>query len=273
MTIEFHEVGSKSSSTDMYEQRADWLDRQISKLVLGQTTTTDAVSGGHAVSQEHRLVQEDIERADAADVSGTLNEQLIPNIVAFNFGPQDVYPTVRIGRPDEVPLEIFSTAFKNLAPLGLTADASYLRDRLGIPAPKPDAELVGGRQAAPATPGADEDTEDDPKDDKKPGKGKEEKTLHQAFERLFASAHARREEDLVDILAARMEREAAGAMSGMIDEVRKALMQATDLRDAAERLAKLELSPDELAEAMAQGMALAHLAGQAALIDDIRGKP
>ncbi len=29
--------------TDMYERRSDWLDRQISKLVLGQTTTTDAV--------------------------------------------------------------------------------------------------------------------------------------------------------------------------------------------------------------------------------------
>lgn len=273
MMIELVEVGSKGTSTDMYERRADWLDRQISKLVLGQTTTTDAVSGGHAVSQEHRLVQEDIERADAADVSGTLNEQLIPNIVAFNFGPQEVYPTVRIGRPDEVPLEIFSTAFKNLAPLGLTADASYLRDRLGIPAPKPDAELVGGRQAKPAMPGGDEDPEDNPSGKKKPAKKGEEKTLHQVFDRLFASAHARQETDMVEIMASRMERETAGAMAGMIEEVRQALMQATDLRDAAERLAKLELSPDDLAEAMARGMALAHLAGQAALIDDIRGKP
>ncbi len=89
MLVEFVDVGSKSSSTDMYERRADWLDRQTSKLVLGQTTTTDAISGGHAVSQEHRLVQEDIERSDAMCLSGTVNLQLIPNIVAFNFGPQD----------------------------------------------------------------------------------------------------------------------------------------------------------------------------------------
>ena len=54
MSIEFVETGSVGSSVDLYERRADWLDRQISKAVLGQTTTTDAVSGGHAVAQEHR---------------------------------------------------------------------------------------------------------------------------------------------------------------------------------------------------------------------------
>lgn len=58
----------------------------------------------------------------------------------------------------------------------------------------------------------------------------------------------------------------------MLDEVRKELMAATDLRDAAERLSRLELSPDDLAEAMARGMALAHLAGQAALLDDLKGQ-
>ncbi len=130
-------------------------------------------------------MQEDIERADAADVSGTLNEQLIPNIVAFNFGPQDVYPTVRIGRPDEVPLEIFSTAFKNLAPLAsrpmppICATGSVSRAEAGCGAGR---RPPGGAGYS----GADEDTEDDSKDDKKPGMGKEEKTLHQAFERLFA---------------------------------------------------------------------------------------
>ena len=253
MLIEFHEVGSKSSSTDMYERRADWLDRQVSKLVLGQTTTTDAVSGGHAVSQEHRLVQEDIERSDALSVSSTLNAQLIPNMVAFNFGPQDHYPKVRVGRPDEVPLEEFATAFDKLARHGLTAEENYLRDRLGIPAPKANAVLVGGR--APAIPA--------------PEPGKPDQTARQALSSLFTAGT---QPDLVDGLTERLEQDAAGAMSGMLEEVRKALEGASDLRDAAERLSRLNLSPDQLTEAMARGMSLAHLAGQAALIDSIKAR-
>jgi phage gp29-like protein len=253
MLIEFHEVGSKSSSTDMYERRADWLDRQISKLVLGQTTTTDAVSGGHAVAQEHRLVQEDIERSDALLVSSTLNAQLIPNMVAFNFGAQDHYPKIRVGRPDEVPLEEFATAFDKLARHGLTAEENYLRDRLGIPAPKANAVLVGGRPA----PG--------------PGNGNQEpgQTSRQSMSSLFTSGP---QPDLVDRLAERLEQDAAGAMNGMIDEVREALQQASDLRDAAERLSRLNLEPDQLTEAMARGMALAHLAGQASLIDSVKAR-
>lgn len=253
MLIEFHEVGSKSSSTDMYERRADWLDRQVSKLVLGQTTTTDAVSGGHAVSQEHRLVQEDIERSDALSISSTLNAQLIPNIVAFNFGPQDHYPKVRVGRPDEVPLEDFATAFDKLARHGLTAEESYLRDRLGIPAPKANAVLVGGR-AAPGQDGGNE---------------KPEQASRQSMSSLFTTEP---QPDLVDRLTERLEQDATGAMNGMLEEVRQALEQASDLRDAAERLSRLNLEPDQLTEAMARGMALAHLAGQASLIDIVKAR-
>ncbi|MBD8686583.1 MULTISPECIES: DUF935 domain-containing protein [unclassified Rhizobium] len=255
MLVEFHEVGSKSSSTDMYERRTDWHNREVSKLVLGQTTTTDAVSGGHAVAKEHRLVQEDIERSDALETSGSLNAQLIPNMVAFNFGPQDHYPTIAIGRPDEVPIEIFSSAFEKLGPLGLTADAGWMRDRLGIPKPDKDSEIVGGRAptAAPIFP-------------EKP------QTAKQSLDRLFASAHAAGNGDIIQTLSDRLEQEAADAMDGMIEEVRKVLMQATDLADAAKRMAELNLSADDLAEAMARGMTLAHLAGQAALIDDIAGR-
>lgn len=256
MIFELHEVKSAATSADVFDKRADWFDRQVSKLVLGQTTTTDAISGGHAVSKEHRLVQEDIERSDAIMVSSSLNEQLVPLIIAINFGPQDHYPKIRIGRPDEVPLTDFADAFAKLAPLGLTAPMSYLRDRMSIPEPDKDAELVGGRTTSPLQP-AD------------PVKGPQ--SARQTLDRLFASAAHTRDAppDHVSLLADRLEREAGDVMDGLIDEVRQALNQATSLRDAADRLTKLKLEPDALAEAMARGMALAHLAGQASLIEDL----
>lgn len=258
MIIDFQEVGAKSASTDLYERRADWLDRQVSKAVLGQTTTTDAVSGGHAVSREHRLVQEDIERSDAISLTRTVNHQIIANMVAFNFGPQDHYPRVSIGRPDEVPLEEFASAFDKLGRQGLKAPAAWVRGRLGIPEPQKDEETIGGRPAAPETGG----------DDHQGGTG--ERPSPHAFGWLVASRHTRADaEAFADRLTGRLERDAAGALAGLSDQIRKALEKATDLRDAARRLAALELAPDELVEAMARGMALAHLAGQAALIDEL----
>ena len=207
MVIEFEEVNAKGTSSELYEKRADWMDRQVSKAVLGQTTTTDAISGGHAVSQEHRLVQEDIERSDAGIVSATVNKQIVPNIVAFNFGPQDHYPKVRIGRPDEVPLGEFSKAFAELGPLGLTADAAWLRGRLGIPAPKQGGELVGGRAAPPAA-GASPHG----------GRGAG------AVERLLQARHQRETtDDMIETMTLRLEDDAAGAMAGLTGEIRRVL--------------------------------------------------
>lgn len=255
MLIEFQEVSAKSASTDLYERRADWLDRQISKVVLGQTTTTDAVAGGHAVSREHRLVQEDIERSDAIAISRTINRQIIPNMVAFNFGPQDHYPKVTIGRPDEVPLKEFAEAFDKLGRQGLTAPAAWVRGRLGIPAPEKDEEMIGGR--APAPPVAGDPAQAAP--------------ALNAVARLAASRHASgQNEDMIEALTTRLEEDARGALAGLADDIRAVLEKAPDLAHAADKLARMSLSPDALADAMARGMALAHLAGQAALIDDIK---
>ncbi|MCD2176454.1 DUF935 domain-containing protein [Rhizobium sp. C1] len=260
MEIEFQEIGSKSASTDMFERRADWFDKQVSKAVLGQTTTTDAISGGHAVSQEHRQVQQDIERSDALDVSDTLNQQLIPNLIAFNFGPQDKYPTVSVGRPDEPPLKEFADAFARLAPQGLTAPASHIRQRMGIPAPQEGEEIIGGKMMGPR---GGQVGGQDPGNDPTPAK--------QAMDRLFASAHSSRRlalpADPVEELTARLEQDAAAALDEQIDTVRAIFEKADSLEDAARQLADLDLDPEAMAKAMASGMVLAHLAGQAALVD------
>ncbi|WP_319519646.1 DUF935 domain-containing protein [uncultured Martelella sp.] len=250
MEIEFQEVGSKSASTDMFERRADWYDRQISKLVLGQTTTTDAISGGHAVSKEHREVQEDIERSDALDLTTTINLQLVRNIIAFKFGPQEHYPMLSIGRPDEVPLGEFANAFDVFARHGLKVPASYVYSRIGAPAPEGEEETIGGKTETP------------------PG---EDLTARQAVDRLFdkaAHAKAPRRDD-VDHLTDRLETEAAGILDAQIETIREALNAADSLEDAAARLAKLDLEEDDLAKAMASAMMVSHLAGQAALLDGL----
>jgi len=247
MEIDFKEIGSKSASTDMFERRGDWFDRQVSKLVLGQTTTTDAISGGHAVSKEHREVQEDIERSDAFDLSSTINLQLVRNMIAFKFGPQEHYPILTIGRPDEVPLDEFSRAFDIFARYGLELPKRYVYDRLGAPAPIDNEDTIGG-QAQTGSP-----------------------TARQALNSLFdKSTHAKAPaRDQVDIITARLEDEASGILNDQIDAIREALNQAISLQDASRRLAKLDLKEEDLAKAMASAMMVSHLAGQAALLDEL----
>ncbi len=263
MLIDFVEVKNAANGSELYEKRADWLDRQMSKAVLGQTTTTDAVSGGHAVSQEHRLVQEDIERSDASVLSMTVTRQLAQAIIAFNFGPQQKYPTIRIGRPDEVPLEKVVDAVAKLAPVGLRVEASQIRDRLGLsePAKGEDVEVIGGRP--PADP-----AERRPPGAPPPGMAPE----LQAFRSRIASLHASQPEtDVIQALTDRLALDAQGALAGVIDQVRVELQAASDLADFGRRLAGLQLDPEALAVVLGRGMAIAHLAGQASVLDELQG--
>lgn len=281
MEIEFVTGLDLKDGSDLFERRADWLDRQISKAVLGQTTTTDAVSGGHAVAQEHRLVQEDIERADARAVSTTLTRQLVQAIVAFNFGPQPKYPRLRIGRPDEVPIEKVVDAVHKLVPLGLRVEASQIRDRLGLSEPEGEAEVIGraaGDAAAPPVPGAAPQPvsrggdgaapPDQAAQEETPASGDPTRQALTRLRTLLAAAPASAEH--VEQLTERVAVEAEGALARLTAQVRAEVDAATDLPDLAARLATLQLDPRELAEAMGAAMAVAHLAGRAALLDELR---
>ncbi|QIB34758.1 DUF935 domain-containing protein [Ancylobacter pratisalsi] len=279
MMIDFVEVKNAADGSALYEKRADWMDRQVSKLVLGQTATTDAAPGSHAIGGTHRLVQEDLERFDAGLVSTTLNRQLVRRMVAFTFGPQEKYPKLTIGRPDELPIDTVVTALEKLGPLGLEVEESQVLDRLGFTAQAEEANgkpvrVIGGRTPAPILPAPDSM----PPGRRAPApaapqRKPEEKPALQArgmLNRLFDLHAAQREPDPVDRLADRLAQDAAGAIAGLTDRVRAEFEAAEDLPDLMSRLDRLELDATELRAAMARGMALAHLVGEASIIDELR---
>ena len=148
MVIEFIQA-KISGSHELYEKRSDWLDRQTSKLVLGQTATTDAIAGGHAVGKTHDGVREDIERADADQLQATLTRDFAVPIVTLNMGPQKRYPEIIIGRPDEVDVEKLVTNVVKLVPLGLEVSMDVMRDKVGLPAPTKGEKLLVSSNRAP----------------------------------------------------------------------------------------------------------------------------
>lgn len=99
MQVEFVEAAGRPGQ--IHEPLMHYLDRAASKLILGQETTTEAISGGHAVGREHNQVRGEIADADAAALASCLNQQLIAPIVALNSASARP-PTLTFKRPQQL---------------------------------------------------------------------------------------------------------------------------------------------------------------------------
>lgn len=141
MAVEFVKA-EVTGSQALYESRANFLDRQVSKVVLGQTGTTDAIAGGHAVGKIHDKVRGDIERSDGKQLGATLSRCLARPIVMLNMGHLKAYPKIKVGRPDEVDIDKLVSHVEKLVPLGLKVGMSTMRDKIGLPDPDKDEELL-----------------------------------------------------------------------------------------------------------------------------------
>jgi phage gp29-like protein len=151
MAVEFVKA-DVTGSHELYESRSDWLDRQVSKVVLGQTGTTDMTAGGYAQAKVHDGVKADIERSDAKQLAATLNRDLVRPYIDLNKGPQKAYPKIKIGRPEHVDLTGWIKNVATFVGMGGKVGMSTVRDKIGVPDPGKDEELLvpPGRRPSPA---------------------------------------------------------------------------------------------------------------------------
>lgn len=133
MEIEFHEVNGTNGAA-VFGGLLDYIDKQISKLVVGQTMTSD---NGSSLGQAkiHNEVRKDILRADCHQLTQTINRDLIRPFIDLNFGPQDVYPEAQLLVPDEEDTVALSDALSKLVPLGLRVKQDEVREKLGLSDP------------------------------------------------------------------------------------------------------------------------------------------
>jgi phage gp29-like protein len=144
MTVELLEAERKATG-DFYGACAAFFNAEISKLVLGQTLTTEiGDKGSYAASQTHGDVRQDILEDDAAWVEEVHGRQTIPWLCDLNFGPQpNGYPhlNIRSEPPADLNAEVErdSKLFKDL---GLPVSRSYLYAKYSIPEPAAGEELL-----------------------------------------------------------------------------------------------------------------------------------
>lgn len=272
MSIDFVEAKNVTAGSELYLTRANWLDQQVSKAVLGQTTTTDAISGGHAVSKEHRQVQEDIETADCKVTASTLNRDLIRPWCDLEFGPskRGKYPRLIIGRPKQEDLQELRESLNVYVPMGLKVEASEIRDKLGLSEPAKDAELlVPTRSSAPAP--AEVPTGTIPKGKLPPAPTED---AEEEEEPATVAAQATEPPHPAAQIAAAMEPEAVAAMAEMTATIETMLTNAGDLGEFREMLSNAfgQLGGDKLAAILAAGLAVAQAAGRSDLVDESAGE-
>ena len=141
MQVEFITAVNSTGGESLFENLANWLDKQISKAVLGQTMTADDGSS-NAQSQVHNEVRIDLLKADAKQLAATVNQQLIKPYIDFNYGVQEVYPKFVLYVPEAEDIAGLVDGLAKLIPLGLKVPQNFVRDKLGIPDPQDDDELL-----------------------------------------------------------------------------------------------------------------------------------
>lgn len=146
MRIEFEAPPNTTGGEKLFRDTADWWDRQVSKAVLGQTMTTDDGSS-LAQAQVHDQVRQDIRESDTRRLCNTLNRQLVEPFINLNFGPREDGAYPRIYYPFREGLD--AKALSLLLPHGLRVSQSVVRDRLGLPDPDDDEEVL--ERALPLT--------------------------------------------------------------------------------------------------------------------------
>jgi len=114
----------------------DHASKVLSKLVLGSTGTTDAVSTGlgSSVGDAHLSEEDLVIWSDARRLGETIEDQLTDPMIAINFGPGEVDHAPRFMFRTEAPLDRAGEALriKSALDIGMDVSLEEAREKLGV---------------------------------------------------------------------------------------------------------------------------------------------
>lgn len=156
------EMAGKAGSANAYQVLLEYCDKQLSKLILGETMTIEeGKHGNQAIADVHLQLLDDLIRDDAAAVTETLNRTLIPWLVDINFGPaaQGLYPLLKI-ETDKTDVKAALEKFKGLFDLNVPLSLRQVRDECNAEIPDDEADTLNKPAPlppvlAPGGPGGD----------------------------------------------------------------------------------------------------------------------
>lgn len=152
MMIEFESAVSGAGGDKLYEKICNYWDAQLSKVVLGQTMTTDNGSS-QSQAKVHDEIRIDIKEADAMDLESTVQSCVVETYILFNYGRERLAraPKVNFPVPRPVDVTMILTAAEKLIPYGFKVSQKSIYEQIGLEPPDEDDELL--EAPAPSTPG------------------------------------------------------------------------------------------------------------------------
>ena len=241
MRIDFQQAVQVAGAGDFFKGLAEWWDRQVSKGVLGQTMTVDDGSS-MAQARIHDGIRMDLLEADAKALGNTLQRHLVRPFCDLNFAPGRAYPRLVLVVPQIEDTKLLVEALTVLVPLGLEVEQSVIRDKLNLPDPDKGAKLLRQQPDMP---------------DMAPA-------LAQAANREQPARPQVPAGDVVDNQVRNLEQVAGEHLDDMLEQIRELLDSVSSLEEFRDRLIEAypHMSADQLADAMADGLAAASLAGR-----------
>lgn len=256
MVIEFVDHVGKAASAQVYERLLDYLDKQVSKAVLGHSGSADSTPGKLGGEDEAREVRKDLLTADAKQLCATLNRQLVRPLVDLNMGPRAAYPRIRLQIDEAEDLAALAKNLDILVPLGVEIEESWVRDKYGIPEPAKGAKLLTPSNLSPGPPPSES--------------AQGAATIVHPSDRTTcphcaaAQADGTAEPDAADAFSNHAGTEAVPLMDDLIAPVRELLARAKSMEEFRDGLLELYggMDPTALGELVMRATACGELAGQ-----------
>ncbi|MDD5762211.1 MAG: DUF935 domain-containing protein [bacterium] len=262
MLIEFVDHVGKAASAQIYERLLDYLDKQVSKAVLGHSGSADSTPGKLGGETEAKDVRKDLLIADAKQLCATINRQLVRAVVDLNMGPRAVYPKLRLQMEEAEDLTALAENLDKLVPMGVKVSASWTRDKFGIPDPDPEEELLSAR-VSPVAPPAEPMPPEDPLAAATAATARRtNRTVCPHCQTANAGGTA--VPDVADAYAGRAGEEALPLMDDLLEPVRALVARAANLEEVRDGLLSLYrgMDPAKLGELMALAISAAELSGR-----------
>jgi phage gp29-like protein len=257
MQIDFQNVVNASSNGDLFKNLAEWLDKQLSKAILGQTGTTEGTAGKLGNDQSMQDVREDIRDSDAFELANTINRDLIKPYIDLNYGVQENYPQLSIRKQDADDLESLAKNLAVLVPLGLRVSESEVRDKFGLSDPKPDEVILGQQTTSIAT-----NHQQTPTSSHLQGCGC-------GCQSKAINSEQPPEATVTTHILERLQTAMNPLQTSFIEQIRELVNGATDFEDLQVKL--LQMSQQDIskqADMLAKAMTLAELVGRTDIIDE-----
>ena len=134
--LQLREAGNKTGSADVYERLVERCNSEISKLILGNTLTTESSDNGtQALGTVHKKVEESVAKADREYVLKVLNYDMTDIFARMGIntsGGKFCFPE----KKDVDPNTEMSVLAQLHTTFSLPIDDDYLYEKFGVEKPK-----------------------------------------------------------------------------------------------------------------------------------------